>query len=107
MSGNGVDLIGAALAGLGQFLGGRQQLLGVGVRVLGDVLEVLVALLVGLGLGQIAADALVLPQEGLAVVLQPVQHLLHVVLEQPQRQLLVQFDLLLAPLLLQLSKIPI
>ncbi len=34
LSSDGVNFVGAALAGLGQFLGGRQQLLGVGVRVL-------------------------------------------------------------------------
>ena len=62
----------------------------------------LVAALVGLGLGQVAADADVLPEEDLAVVLQPVEHLFDVVLEEAQRQFLVQLDLLLAPLLLQL-----
>ena len=63
----------------------------------------LVALLVGLGFGQVAADAFVFAEEGLAVVFQPVQHLLDVILEQTKRQLLVQLNLLLAPLLLQLS----
>ena len=34
MPGDGVDFIGTALARLGQFFGGRQQLLGIGVGIL-------------------------------------------------------------------------
>ena len=58
--------------------------------------------LVGFGFGQIPPDADILAQKYLAVVFQPVQHLLHIVLKQAQRQFLVQFDFLLTPLLLQL-----
>ena len=59
----------------GQFVCGRQQLLGVGVGVLGHADEVLVAAAVGLGPLQVATQAGVLPQEHVAVRVQPVQHL--------------------------------
>ncbi len=55
-------------------------------------------LLIGLGLLQVPADADVLPEEDLAVIPQPVQHLLHVLLEQPQSESLMQLDFLRVPL---------
>ncbi len=85
-------------------------------------LEGLVALLVGPRLGQVAAHPHVLAQEDLeiqiefgnpllfpsnknyphlSVVLEPVQDLLDVLLEEPERQPLVELDLLLVPLGLQ------
>lgn len=69
---------------------------------LSNAFEMLMTPLVGLGFGHIPADPDILPQKDLAVVLEPIQDLLHVVLEQAERQLLVQLDFLLTPLLLQL-----
>ena len=61
------------------------------------------ALLVSSSLLEVPPDTNILTEENLTVLLQPVQHLLHVLLEQPQRQSLVEFDLLGVPLGLQLA----
>ena len=86
---------------------------------LNDPLESLVALLISLGFLQTSPDAHVFAQKYFAVVLEPVEHLLDILekqviekttirqylslftlylLEQPQRESLVQFDLLRMPL---------
>ena len=70
---------------------------------LNNSLEGLVALLISSRLLKVSADANIFPQENLAVLLQPVQDLLHVLLEEPQRQSLVELDLLGVPLGLQLA----
>ena len=51
---------------------------------------------------KVSANPNVFSQENLSVLLKPVQDLLHVLLEEPQRQPLVELDLLGVPLGLQL-----
>ena len=65
-------------------------------------LKGLVTLLISPRLLKVPPDADIFPQENLAVLLQPVEDLLHVLLEQPQGQPLVELDLLGVPLGLQL-----
>lgn len=79
--GHGIDLVGGALARVSKLLGSRQQLRCICVGVLRDVLEVLMALLIHAGLLQVATDPCVFAYEHLSVVRQPIQHLLHVLLE--------------------------
>ena len=69
---------------------------------LDDSLKGLVTLLICSGLLKVSANPNIFPQEDLAVLLKPVKDLLHVLLEEPQRQPLVELDLLGVPLGLQL-----
>ena len=69
---------------------------------LNNSLKGFVTLLICSRLLKVSADANIFPQENLAVLLQPVQDLLHVLLEEPQGQSLVELDLLGVPLGLQL-----
>ena len=69
---------------------------------LNNSLKCLMALLISSGLLKVSANANIFPQENLAVLLQPVKDLLHVLLEESQRQPLVELDLLGVPLGLQL-----
>ena len=59
----------------GQFVGGRQQFLGVSVGVLSHADEVLVAAAVGGRSLQVPAQASVLPEKHVPVGVQPVQYL--------------------------------
>ena len=70
---------------------------------LNNSLKGLVTLLICSRLLKVSANANIFPQEHLAVLLKPVQDLLHVLLEEPQRQPLVELDLLGVPLGLQLA----
>ena len=70
---------------------------------LNNSLKGLVALLISPRLLKVSPDADIFPQENLAVLLQPVEDLLHVLLEQPQGQPLVELDLLGVPLGLELA----
>ena len=69
---------------------------------LNNSLKCLMALLISSGLLKVSANANIFPQENLAVLLQPVKDLLHVLLEESQRQPLVELDLLGVPLGLEL-----
>ena len=60
------------------------------------------ALLICSRLLKVSANPNILPQENLPVLLKPVEDLLHILLEEPQREPLVQLDLLGVPLGLQL-----
>ena len=62
----------------------------------------LVALLISSRLLKVPSDPDILPEEDLPVLLQPVQHLLHVFLEEPEGESLVELDLLGVPLGLEL-----
>ena len=62
----------------------------------------LVALLISSRLLKVPSDPDILPEEDLPVLLQPVQHLLHVLLEEPEGESLVELDLLGVPLGLEL-----
>ena len=61
-----------------------------------------VALFISSRLLKILANTNILPQENLSVLLKPVKNLLYILLEEPQRQSLMEFDLLGVPLVLQL-----
>ena len=61
-----------------------------------------VTLFISSRLLKILANTNILPQENLSVLLKPVKNLLHILLEEPQRQSLMEFDLLGVPLRLQL-----
>ena len=69
---------------------------------LNNSLKGLMTLLISPRLLKVSPDADIFPQENLAVLLQPVQDLLDVLLEEPESQPLVELDLLGVPLWLQL-----
>ena len=60
------------------------------------------ALLIRSRLLEIFTDPHVLPQENLPMLLEPIQNLFNILLEEPQSQSLMEFDLLGMPLVLQL-----
>ena len=60
------------------------------------------ALLVSSRLLEVPPNANILAEENFSVLLQPVEHLLHILLEESQGESLVEFDLLGVPLGLQL-----
>ena len=69
---------------------------------LNNSLKGLMALLICSRLLKVSANPNILPQENLPVLLKPVEDLLHILLEEPQREPLMQLDLLGVPLGLQL-----
>ena len=69
---------------------------------LNNSLKGFVTLLICSRLLKVSANPNIFPQENLAVLLKPIEDLLHVLLEQPQGQPLVELDLLGVPFGLQL-----
>ncbi len=67
------------------------------MRYLDDALESFMTFLVSSSFWQISPDADVFPKEHFAVILQPVQNLLDILLEEAQRESLVQLDLFRMP----------
>ena len=69
---------------------------------LNNSLKGLMTLLICSRLLKVSANPNILPQENLAVLLKPVEDLLHILLEEPQSEPLVELDLLGVPLGLEL-----
>ena len=88
-----------------QIVGRREQLLHIGDRVAQHLDEVLVRQVEHFGARQVLAHALIASQKDLAVILQPVVHLLDVLLKVEQAIVVLQALLLVHPEHLELTMV--